>query len=495
MNLAVAEQIVFVLLAEVAQRGRRFISGRASLASTCQARGVLAGILAITWLSPLARGANLIVNGGFENGSSPWKMQEATNTSAGAYAHSGTSYLQILPLPYAGHQGNCNQTISIPANVTAATLAYYWNVSQLNNSVVNDSLTVLVRDPVNFSVLENFAYYSSANRSAPGNPNYHLAQFSLLPYAGRSVRLDFITANDPVSGVTVFRIDDVSVLTSTSPCNCALGATNNTLSTPQSGSGSFDIFSTNSACLWVPTSSSWIHASSKGTGNGVINYTYDANTSTSPRTGAINALGHVFTITQPGLLAAPGSLTPANGAIGVSIKPALAWAPVAGATQYRLMLTTNAGKLPLEAYASTCTNCAPAGFVGSTDITNYTAPNPFPLGGGTSHVLKHGTKYYWKVQAWNDNGFAGVYSSMSSFTTAPITSPVMKTFDLAGSNFSITLATEVGVDYFLERKESLSDPVWTPVQSGSGNGNDVILYDSNATGTSKLYRVRASDSL
>jgi hypothetical protein len=404
------------------------------------------------------------------------------------------SYLQIFPAPYNGHQGFGYQTISIPANVTAATLSYYWNVSLVdNNVVVNDSMTVLVRDPVTLGVLENFAYYSSASKSAPGNPNYHLAQFSLASYAGRSVRLDFMTVNNPPSGETVFRIDDVSVVTSTSPCDCALSATNNNLSTPQSGSGSFDIFSTNSACLWVASASSWIHTIDRGTGNGTVNYLYDANSSVVPRTGFINVLGKTFTITQPGLLAAPLSLTPTNGATGVSIAPAFAWSPVTNATQYRLMLATNSARLPADVYVPTCTNCPPAGFVGSTDITNYTAPDPFPLGGGSAHVLKHGTKYYWKVQARNDSGFAGLYSSVASFTTAPVASPVFKALNFADSTFSVTIPTEVGVNYFLERKQFLNDPVWAPVQSGLGDGNDLILSDSNATGPTHVYRIRASE--
>ncbi len=442
------------------------------------------------------RGANLILNGGFESGSAAWGLQEASVTSAGGYAHSGTSYLEIFPEPWMGHQGYGYQTISIPANVTAATLSFYWNVSMLYpNAVASDILTVLVRDPAYYGVLENLAYISSANKSAPGNPNYHLAMYDLRRYAGSSVRIDFLTYNNPVSGETVFRIDDVSVTTSTSPCTCSLSPTNDNPSTPGPGSGSFSVFSSNSACLWVASGSSWIHTSNRGLGNGTVNYTYDANSTALPRTGFINVLDRRFTITQPGLLAAPDSLTPTNGATGLPTTPTLTWSPVIGATRYRVMLSTNSANLPLAAYAATCTNCPSTGLVGSTDLTNYTTPSAFPLGGST-RVLKRGTRYYWKVQAWNDNGFAGAYSSVSSFTTAPVARPAMAAPKLEDSSFTVTIPTELGVDYFLERKQSLSDPTWVAVQggNGSGNGDDITLSDLSATGTSRMYRVRAKEA-
>lgn len=452
-------------------------------------------VCAGVWFSLRSVAANLILNGGFESGSASWTLQESTVTNSGGYSHSGTYYLQIFPAPYNGHQGFGYQTITIPTNVTAATLSFYWNVSLVhNNVVVNDILTVIVRDPVTFSVLDNLAYFSSASKSAPGNPNYHLALYSLLPYAGSRVNIEFLTYNNPVSGETVFRIDDVSVATSTSPCGCSLSLTNDYVSTPASGSGSFSVFSSNSACLWIASGNSWIHSSDRGTGNGTVSFTYDANNTSIPRTGSIYVLGGVFNITQPGLLAAPAALTPPNGATGVSTTPTLTWLPVTGATHYRVMLSTNSAKMPTDAYATTCTNCPPAGIVGSTDAISYTVPDPFPLGGST-RILKHGTTYYWKVQAWNDSGFAGVYSRVGSFKTAPLVRPVIKEFGLASSTFSVTVPTEPGVNYFLEWKQFLSDSAWITVQSANGDGNDVILSDASATGNNRVYRVRASDAL
>jgi hypothetical protein len=155
------------------------------------------------------------------------------------------------------------------------------------------------------------------------------------------------------------------------------------------------------------------------------------------------------------------------------------------------MLSTNSGHLLPWAYAD-CANCPLAGLVGSTDLTSYTAPDAFPLGGST-RVLKRGTRYYWKVQAWNDDGFAGMYSSVASFTTAPAARPAMTVANMVGSTFSVTISSELGVSYFLERKQFLSG-AWVTVPGGSanGNGSDITLSDTNATGSARFYRVRAN---
>ncbi len=56
---------------------------------------------------------------------------------------------------------------------------------------------------------------------------------------------------------------------------------------------------TSANCSWTAlASSSWIHTSSSGTGNGMVCYTVDANSSANIRTGTISVGNQVFTITQ-----------------------------------------------------------------------------------------------------------------------------------------------------------------------------------------------------
>jgi len=56
-------------------------------------------------------------------------------------------------------------------------------------------------------------------------------------------------------------------------------------------------------CAWTAVpNASWIHitSGSSGSGNGVVQYTVDANTTTSARTGSMTIAGQTFTVTQTG---------------------------------------------------------------------------------------------------------------------------------------------------------------------------------------------------
>lgn len=70
------------------------------------------------------------------------------------------------------------------------------------------------------------------------------------------------------------------------------------------GNGSTNIFmDATSGCAWsaVSDSPSWLTTSSSGSGDGTINYSRTANTSTTPRVGRITAGGQVHTVTQIGV--------------------------------------------------------------------------------------------------------------------------------------------------------------------------------------------------
>jgi hypothetical protein len=50
--------------------------------------------------------------------------------------------------------------------------------------------------------------------------------------------------------------------------------------------------------------------------------------------------------------------------------------------------------------------------------------------------------------------------------------------------------TAPGKNYVLESSTSLGGPNWTPVNTNSGDGNQVQLTISNAPGSARFYRVR-----
>jgi hypothetical protein len=80
-------------------------------------------------------------------------------------------------------------------------------------------------------------------------------------------------------------------------CNYLLSPTSANFGT-LSGSGSFTV-TTQGTCSWsASTGTSWLHTSSSGSGNGAVNYTFDANSSTSGRSGTISVGGQNFTVNQ-----------------------------------------------------------------------------------------------------------------------------------------------------------------------------------------------------
>jgi uncharacterized protein (TIGR03437 family) len=96
-------------------------------------------------------------------------------------------------------------------------------------------------------------------------------------------------------------------------CSYALSASSATAAAG-GGSGSFSV-TAGAGCAWSATSGvNWITTTSSGSGNGTVNYTVAANTSTSSRTGAIAVGGQAFQVSQAGAMA-PGG--PAIGTGGV----------------------------------------------------------------------------------------------------------------------------------------------------------------------------------
>ncbi len=76
----------------------------------------------------------------------------------------------------------------------------------------------------------------------------------------------------------------------------------------------------------------------------------------------------------------------------------------------------------------------------------------------------------------------------ADFTMSPaliISQPVLN-----GAAFSLSLPTSLGATYTLESKDSLDGPRWQPLQSVPGDGTLRTLSDTNATPSSRFYRVR-----
>jgi fibronectin type 3 domain-containing protein len=152
-------------------------------------------------------GAELIVNGGYEAGTSPWVLSgNAYVQPNGSYPHSGIAY------GYLGNVDNANgteyQQITIPSGTTP-TFSFWLNTtsSETTTTTQYDKLFVEIRNSAG-TLLSTLATYSNLNKTTAGV--YSQKSFSLASFAGQTVRINFRATTD-TSLVTTFRIDDVSV--------------------------------------------------------------------------------------------------------------------------------------------------------------------------------------------------------------------------------------------------------------------------------------------
>src|SRR5437762_1385836 len=109
----------------------------------------------------------------------------------------------------------------------------------------------------------------------------------------------------------------LDVRTASAQCTSAT-VTPTSVSVPSTGSTSAVSVITGTSCSWTAVSTvSWITVTSGATGSGIgqVNYTVDANTTTSARTGALIVAGVTVTFTQA-VGSCVYSVTPTSVSVG-----------------------------------------------------------------------------------------------------------------------------------------------------------------------------------
>ncbi len=135
-----------------------------------------------------------------------------TDSRFGNY-HSSPGYAYLADFngnPANSIAGTISQQLTLPSAGTSLTLNFWTKITTAETgSSANDTMTVQVMDSTGTTLLQNLATYS--NLSA--NSSYIQRTFFLnRSLFGQTVRLVFSAAND-AANATVFRIDDVSLLT------------------------------------------------------------------------------------------------------------------------------------------------------------------------------------------------------------------------------------------------------------------------------------------
>lgn len=151
-------------------------------------------------------GTELIVNPGFETGTTPWVISGSTVRSTGIYPHSGAAYM-ILGVNNSSSSA-LYQTVTIPTG-TARNLNFWLNITTSEApGTIYDRLFIEVRSTTG-TLLATLATFSNVNSGTAGV--YVLrGAYSLSSFAGQTVRIQFRATND-ISLPTSFRVDDVSV--------------------------------------------------------------------------------------------------------------------------------------------------------------------------------------------------------------------------------------------------------------------------------------------
>jgi len=152
----------------------------------------------------------IIGNPGFENGSAntaPWTLSTGViNNSASEPPHSG-SWDAWLDGYGTTHTDTVLQTVTIPANATAATLTFWLHIDSAETSTTSafDKLTVQIRNSSG-AVLSTLATYSNLNKAT----GYSQKSFNLLSFKGQTIQILF-TGSEDFELQTSFVLDDVNL--------------------------------------------------------------------------------------------------------------------------------------------------------------------------------------------------------------------------------------------------------------------------------------------
>ena len=154
--------------------------------------------------------SELIMNGGFENGSSnpaPWTTTTGViNNSTSEPPHTGT-WDAWMDGYGTTHTDTLMQQVTIPSTVTTATLSFWLHIDTAETSTTTafDKLTVQVRNSSG-TVLSTLATFSNLNHAT----GYQQHTFDLSSFKGQTIQIFFQGVEDSTLQ-TSFVVDDVSL--------------------------------------------------------------------------------------------------------------------------------------------------------------------------------------------------------------------------------------------------------------------------------------------
>lgn len=178
-------------------------TGAASRTGTLTIAGLT---FTVTQAGATGGGTQLITNGGFETGTTPWTVSGQVTRSTGAYPRSGVAYMILNGVN--SSSGTLYQQVTIPSGASP-NLTFWLNIttSEAAGAAVFDRLFVEVRSTTG-TLLATLATFSNQNSGTAG-VYIQRGPYNLSSFAGQTVRIQFRGTND-VTLPTSFRVDDVS---------------------------------------------------------------------------------------------------------------------------------------------------------------------------------------------------------------------------------------------------------------------------------------------
>jgi Zn-dependent metalloprotease len=161
----------------------------------------------VTQAGATAGGAELITNGGYETGTTPWTISGQVTRSTGSFPHGGLAYMILGGVN--STTGTLFQQVAIPSG-TSPNLTFWLNITtnEAAGAAVFDRLFIEVRN-TSGTLLATLATFSNQNSGTAG-VYVQRGPYNLSSFAGQTVRIQF-RATEDVSLPTSFRVDDVSV--------------------------------------------------------------------------------------------------------------------------------------------------------------------------------------------------------------------------------------------------------------------------------------------
>ncbi|MEO3770361.1 M28 family peptidase [Micromonospora sp. B9E7] len=157
--------------------------------------------LAVGGGSPGCVGGQVIGNGGFENGSTPWTASSGVITNSSSQPARTGSYKAWLNGNGSTRTESLTQSVTVPAGCASYTLSFWLHIdtAETTGSTAYDRLTVQFGSTT-------LATYSNLNAAA----GYTQRSFNVAGFAGQTVTLRF-TGTEDSSLQTSFVIDDVAL--------------------------------------------------------------------------------------------------------------------------------------------------------------------------------------------------------------------------------------------------------------------------------------------